>query len=174
MIRWMVGWNLYRKRICLYYCILIWRCMQNHNNDTIKTSDTVLRKIYFSLYLKGFCVRGSWRPNRTATYWPPLLWLSAFLSRSPALLNRDFNPVPYCQPSSTSPMEYALPLSLEWHVWPGRRSIYYSIHDIKHRIIYRILISINLFDLFVAKTIISTFHCQLHMYIKFYENIESK
>ena len=31
-----------------------------HNNDTIKTSDTVFRKIYLSLYLKGFCVRGSW------------------------------------------------------------------------------------------------------------------
>ena len=46
--------------------------MQNHNDDTIKTSDTVLRKIYLSLYLKGLCVRGSWRPNRTATYWPPL------------------------------------------------------------------------------------------------------
>ena len=23
--------------------------------------------------MKGFCVRGSWIPNRTATYWPPLL-----------------------------------------------------------------------------------------------------
>ena len=33
-------------------------------------------------------MRGSWRPNRTATYWPPLLWLSAFLYRSPGLLNR--------------------------------------------------------------------------------------
>ena len=52
-------------------CILICRCMHNHNDDTIKTSDTVLRKIYLSLYLKGLCVRGSWRPNRTATYWPP-------------------------------------------------------------------------------------------------------
>ena len=61
--------------------------MQNHN-DTIITSDTVLRKIYLSLYLKGLCVRGSWRPNRTATYWPPLLWPSVFLSRSPGLLNR--------------------------------------------------------------------------------------
>ena len=34
----------------------------------------VFRKIYLSFYLKGLCVRGSWRPNRTATYWPPLLW----------------------------------------------------------------------------------------------------
>ena len=32
--------------------------------------------------------------------------------------------VPYCQPDSPTPMEYALPPSLEWHVWPGRRSIY--------------------------------------------------
>ena len=36
----------------------------------------------------------------------------------------DFNPVPYCQPTSTTPMEYALPPYLEWHVWRGRRSIY--------------------------------------------------
>ena len=46
------------------------------------------RKIYFSLYLKGLCVRGSWRPNRIATYWPPLLWPSEFLSCSPGLLNQ--------------------------------------------------------------------------------------
>ena len=37
----------------------------------------------------------------------------------------DFNPVPYCQPRSPTPMEYATSASLEWHVWPGRRSIYY-------------------------------------------------
>ena len=47
------------------------------------------RKIYLSLYLKGLCMRGSWRPNRTATYWPPLL--TAFLSLSPELL--DWGPV---------------------------------------------------------------------------------
>ena len=67
----------------------ICRCMQNHNDDTIKTSDTVLRKIYHSLYLKGLCVRGSWRPNRTAAYWPPtLLAITAFLSRSLGVLKR--------------------------------------------------------------------------------------
>ena len=32
--------------------------------------------------------------------------------------------IPYCQPSPPTPMEYALPPSLEWNVWPGRRSIY--------------------------------------------------
>ena len=37
---------------------------------------------------KGYVWEVSWRPNRTATYWPPLLWPSAFLSRSPGLLNR--------------------------------------------------------------------------------------
>ena len=48
--------------------------MQVHNDTIIKTSDIVLRKIYLSLYLKGLCVRGSWEPDRTATYWPPLYW----------------------------------------------------------------------------------------------------
>ena len=37
----------------------------------------------------------------------------------------DFNPAPYCQPRSPTPMEYATSVSLEWHVWPGRRSVYY-------------------------------------------------
>ena len=32
--------------------------------------------------------------------------------------------VPYCQPDLPTPMDYALPPSLEWHVWRGRRSIY--------------------------------------------------
>ena len=32
--------------------------------------------------------------------------------------------VPYCQPSPPTPMGYVLPPSLEWHVWPGRTSIY--------------------------------------------------
>ena len=44
-------------KVCWFYCCIL---------NTIKTSHTVLRKIYLSLYLKGLCVRGSWRPNRTA------------------------------------------------------------------------------------------------------------
>ena len=65
-------------------------CMQNHNNDTIKTSDTVLRKIYLSLYLKGLCVRGSWRPNRDCNILtsPVPLDIAECLSRSPGLFNR--------------------------------------------------------------------------------------
>ena len=51
--------------------------------------------MYLSLYCKGskrviqgFTVRGSWRPNKTAIYWSPLLWPSVLcLSRSPGLLN---------------------------------------------------------------------------------------
>ena len=54
-----------------------------HNKNERHSS---FRKIYLSLYLKGLCVRGSWRPNRTATYWPPLA-ITTFLSRSPGLLN---------------------------------------------------------------------------------------
>ena len=47
----------------------------------------------------------------------------------------DFNPVPFCQPSSPMPMEYALPPSLEWYVWQGRRSIY-NINTFLHSHIY--------------------------------------
>ena len=40
--------------------------------------------------LKGLCVRGGWTLNRTTTCWPPtLMAITAFLSRSPGLLNRE-------------------------------------------------------------------------------------
>ena len=57
----------------------------------------------------------------------------------------DFNPVPYCQPSSPTPTEYALPPSLEWHVWPGRKSIYYTstLHFVLIHISY--LLSVCIF-----------------------------
>ena len=77
-------------------------CMRNHNNDTIKMSDTVLRKIYFSLYLKGLCVRGSWRPSRTATYWPPHSYGH----------KRFFPILQGCSIIVQSPTQ-----SLEWHIW---------------------------------------------------------
>ena len=67
---------------------------QRHND---KGRWRLLKKnMHLSLYCKGskrvtegLHVRGSWRPNRTAIYWPPFLWLSALcLSYSPGLLNR--------------------------------------------------------------------------------------
>ena len=39
-----------------------------HTDEIIKTSEDFFKKIYLTLYLKGLCVRGSWRPNGTATY----------------------------------------------------------------------------------------------------------
>ena len=63
-----------------------------HNKDERRQ---FFRKIYLPLYLKGFerVTKGftmwgvSWRLNRTTTHWPPLLSITAFLSRSPGLLN---------------------------------------------------------------------------------------
>ena len=65
-----------------------------YQNDTIIKTDTgrlLYKYIYLSLYCKGskrvtqgLRVRGSWRPNITATFWPLLLWPSALcLSCSP-------------------------------------------------------------------------------------------
>ena len=82
----------------LYKHIWIW----NHNDTIIMTTrqwrwaTQSFRRIYSHFIWKGskrvtqgFTVRGSWRPNRTAIYWPPLLWPSALcLSRSLGLLNR--------------------------------------------------------------------------------------
>ena len=51
--------------------------------------------MYLSFYCKGskrvtqcFMVRGSWRPNRTAIYWPPTLMAVVVSYRSPGLLTR--------------------------------------------------------------------------------------
>ena len=75
--------------------------MHAEHNDTMKMmSDTVLRKIYLSLYLKGLCVRGNWRQNRTATYWPshighnrvsfPFSWAAQPGAWGPTLLGAGF------------------------------------------------------------------------------------
>ena len=67
------------------------------HNDTRKKDERrlLLKNIPLNLFASfervvwGSTVRRSWRPNKTAIYWPPLLWPSALcLSRSPWLLNR--------------------------------------------------------------------------------------
>ena len=60
------------------------------------------RKIYLSLYLKGLCVRGSWRPNRTATYWPPLLWAAQPGAWGPSLYGCWFS-LPHLISNSSDP-----------------------------------------------------------------------
>ena len=50
----------------------------------IKTSEDFFKKNIPLTLLQGLRVRGSWRPNRTAIFWSPLLWPSVLcLSRSP-------------------------------------------------------------------------------------------
>ena len=73
-------------------CIVICGFMQNTTTqwrrDDKRRTKTSLKNIPLTLF-ERLHVRGSWRPNRTAIYWPPLLWLSALcLSCSPWLLNR--------------------------------------------------------------------------------------
>ena len=64
-------------------------------------SEDFFRKICTSHFIvrvtQGFTVRGSWRQNRTAIYWPPLLWPSAlYLSRSPGLLTQRHSGSTFC------------------------------------------------------------------------------
>ena len=145
-----------------------------HFDTIIKTSEDFFKKIYLSLYMQYLFVRGSWIPNRTATYWLPqplrtspcvvlvllgcstgglgvqplwdmfsfqhLLtnwsglqtqsgvpktpsdgwWLSLpqLVSNSSDLQLTDFLSIP-SYIIVQSPTQ-----SLEWHVWPSRRSIY--------------------------------------------------
>ena len=78
------GWDCLATYYC---CILICRFMHKHNNTAIKTSDTVLRKIYLSLYWKG-CVReGVGDRTKLQHIDPTLLAIIAFLFRSPGVLN---------------------------------------------------------------------------------------
>ena len=126
--------------------------MQNTTTQLRRTKKP-FRKIYLSLYLKGLCVRGSWRPNRIATYWPQLLWPSALcLSRPPGLHNRrpggpdfywvmDFSTTS-CHQQVWSPKTKWLPvltklynssiahsISLEWHVWSSSsRNNCHAVH----------------------------------------------
>ena len=102
----------------MLYCHL-----QYHNDSIIKmhVGRLLYKYMYLSLYCKGskrvtqgLRVRGSWRPNITATFWPLLLWPSALcLSCSPGLLNRRprgplcwvmaFFTASYLDPNSSGP-----------------------------------------------------------------------
>ena len=63
--------------------------MQNHNDDTIKTSDTVLLKnISLTLFERVLCESESETEQNCNILTPTLLAITAFLSRSPRLLNR--------------------------------------------------------------------------------------
>ena len=44
-----------------------------HIDAIIKTSEDFFKKIYFSLYLKGLCVRGIWRLNKDCNILTPTL-----------------------------------------------------------------------------------------------------
>ena len=84
---------LYSHMLQLYtYTYYICMCMQNqrHNNKDamIKTSEDLFKKIYLSLYLKGLCVRGSWRLNKDCNILTSLAPpdIAVCRSRSPGLL----------------------------------------------------------------------------------------
>ena len=74
--------------------ILICRCMQKHIQHNKEERTQFFRKIYLSLYLKGFervtkgiiCELETEQNCNILT--PTLLAIAAFLSRSPGLLNR--------------------------------------------------------------------------------------
>ena len=76
--------------------VQICRRMQNHNDDTIKTSDTILKKnIPLTLferlrkdYERFYCVRGELKAEENCNILTrTLMAITAFLSRSPGLFN---------------------------------------------------------------------------------------
>ena len=68
---------------------------------------------------------------------------------------RDFNHVPYCQPSSPTPIEYALPPSLEWRC---RRSIY----NIISLLIWTLLV--YLYSPYISVFSLSIYTISVYMY----------
>ena len=74
-------------------CILICRCMQKHNDDTITTSGHISLEKYASHFIhngwKGLRKVMCERWTKTATYWPPAPpAIAVSLFRSPGPLNR--------------------------------------------------------------------------------------
>ena len=65
----------------LYSHEQLYICMQKHIQHNKNERTQFLRKIYLSHFIRervdiGYVWEVSWRPNRIATYWPPLFWLS--------------------------------------------------------------------------------------------------
>ena len=67
---------------CTIYMLYSHIQIHAEHYDTMKTSDTVFWKnIPLSLF-ERLRLTGSWRPNRTATYWPPTLMAISVVSFS--------------------------------------------------------------------------------------------
>ena len=70
--------------------------MQNHNDDTIKTSDTVLKKnIPVILFERVVCERELETEQNCNILTRTLMAMTVFLSRSPGLLNRGHGAQPH-------------------------------------------------------------------------------
>ena len=68
--------------------IHICRCMQNHNNDTIKTSEDSSLKKYTSHFIERVVYEKELEAEQNCNILTPtLMAITAFLSRSPGLLN---------------------------------------------------------------------------------------
>ena len=75
--------NIYAT-IHIYICM----CMQNQRHNYKDERHSSLKNIPLTLF-ERLRVRESWRPNRTAIYWPPAPPdIAVCRSRSPGLLNR--------------------------------------------------------------------------------------
>ena len=93
---------------------MLYSHLQHHNDTIIK--QTQEENIYLSLYCKGskrvtqgLHVRGSWRPNRTEIFWPPLLWPSTLcLSRSSDAQPEPWGPLCWVLAFFTASYQYLL------------------------------------------------------------------
>ena len=74
----------------IYTCIYMLNNSQQHNDKDGRRKTSFTKYLPLTLFVRfekvtqGLRVRGSWRPNRTEIFWPPLLWPSMLCrSRSP-------------------------------------------------------------------------------------------
>ena len=144
--------------------------MQNHNDDTIKTSDTVLRKIYLSLYWKG----RTWETEQNCNILTlTSMAITAFLSRSPGLLN----PGPSLSGTCLS-IQHLLSNSFDFQfVWSPTDLISCALSYIivQTRIFFLRASQLHSFNLSTVKVIISWYSsnlctCYLHRCISYFDS----